>query len=89
MHLGKIMLRSQKALEGRPDDGLVEIEAGIPRAHKHKVACDPTPEDDSHAVICPLEGLSGNGRSKAAKLIAKKVKWLVFPKILREMGHAV
>jgi hypothetical protein len=84
VHLEKIIKAQEKALAGRPDDGLVEIAAQVPRSQGHLVVADPTENDASHAVICPPRELSKKGRRKAAKVMANRARWLVLPLQLRD-----
>ncbi len=81
IHLEKIIKEQAKALEGKPDDGLVEIEAGFPRSLNHKIVSDPTDTDESHSLICPPN--MANSRRKAAKKMALHARWLVYPKLVR------
>jgi hypothetical protein len=46
----------ERALQGHPDDSLAEIEAGFIRSLGYAVVRDPTPGDESHALICPASG---------------------------------
>ncbi|MEJ7859996.1 MAG: hypothetical protein WKF90_00020 [Pyrinomonadaceae bacterium] len=82
VHLEKIILSQEKVLAGKPDDGLVEIEAGFPRSLSHKITHDPTNDDPSHALICPPE-ISNNRRRTDAKKMAKIARWLIHPKLVR------
>ena len=70
-------------LLNRPDDGLVEIEAGIPRSLGHAIVRDPTPEDPSHALICPSPNKNPSTRKRDARAMAVAAKWLVKPRNIR------
>lgn len=81
VHLARLT-KQEKALAGRPDDGLVALSAAIPRANELIVAYDPKDDDPSHSLICSPSG-SGISKSKARKL-ADAANWLVKPKDIRE-----
>ena len=55
--------------------GLARITAGIARQNDHGVAADPTPGDQSHAVLIPA--VAGSRRKEAARRIAKAAKIVV------------
>ena len=75
VHLAKLTTQ-QAALNGRPNDGLVEIPAGLPRRLEINVIYEPTDEDASHCVMCPVT------KSKA-KQLARSAQWLVKPLRIR------
>jgi hypothetical protein len=87
-----ILITQEKALEGKPDDGLVEIRAGFPRSLGQFVVYDPiqnhpTLKDDiSHSLICPPQyATKGSRKSDARKMAEEASKhWLVFPKGARK-----
>lgn len=83
VHLEKIIKSQEKVLAGKPDDGLVEIEAGFPRSLGHKIVPEPTKDDPSHTLICPPE-ISNNRRRTDAKKMAKQARWLVLPGMVRQ-----
>jgi hypothetical protein len=58
-------------LQGYPQDNLAAIKAGHPRSLGYAIVRDPTPEDPSHALICPSPN-KGNARK-----IAKQASWVV------------
>ncbi|MEA5448792.1 hypothetical protein VB780_09455 [Leptolyngbya sp. CCNP1308] len=68
-----------KVLENYQQQGLVEINAKLPRSLGHIVVADPQEEDLSHALICPPPDSSYNRRKKDARIIADKAEWLVKP----------
>lgn len=82
VHLARLTTQ-EKALSARPDNGLVEISAAIPRSVNHIVTLDPTEEDESHSLICPSEALSKSGRKMAARKMSEAARWLLFPESLR------
>lgn len=79
VHLARLTQQEQ-ALAGRPDDGLVELVAGLPRALGLIVVYDPQ-DDLSHSLICPRPG-SAIGKGEARKLAAA-ARWLLKPKDIR------
>jgi hypothetical protein len=80
VHLAK--LTSQKAaLDGYPNEGLVEIAAGLPRRLGLILEYDPTDEDVSHCVLYTIGG-GAITKSKARKL-AQAAQWLVRPLSIR------
>ncbi len=66
-----------KALEGRPDDSLVEIKAGLPRSLGHAIVRDPTDKDPSHALICPPPEKPRKRRKADAREMAEQSQWIV------------
>ena len=82
----------EKALEGKPDDGLVEIRAGFPRSLGQLVVYDPIkdhptlPEDISHALICPPASSTHGSRKSDARKMAEEAskRWLAYPKSVRK-----
>jgi len=82
VHQAKLTTQ-ERALRGRADDGLVEIEAGFPRALGQIVASDPTKDDPSHALICPPPGQSKGQRKANARKMAEAARWLLKPKDIR------
>lgn len=81
VHLARLTTQ-EKALAGRPDDGLVKLVAGLPRSLDLIVAYDPKEDDPSPSLICSPTG-SGISKSKARKLAEAAQEWLVKPKDLR------
>src|SRR5438270_769778 len=53
VHIASIMRDPNLALDGRPLDSLVAIPASLPRSLGLAIVRDPTPNDPSHALICP------------------------------------
>lgn len=82
VHQAKLTTQ-ERALKGRADDGLVEIEAGFPRALGQIVASDPTGDDPSHALICPPLDQSKGQRKANARKMAEAARWLLKPKDIR------
>ena len=70
----------EKVLEGRPNDSLVEINAGVPRSLNHAIVRDPTDKDPSHALICPPSDKSKNQRKKDARKMTDQARWVVLQK---------
>jgi len=66
-----------KALEGRPNDSLVEIKAGLPRSLGHAIVRDPTEQDPSHALICPPPEKPRKQRKSDARRMAEEAQWIV------------
>lgn len=79
-HLARLTTQ-EKALAGRPDEGMIELIAGLPRSLGLIVAYDPKDEDPSHSLIYPPAG-GAVSKSKARKL-ADAARWLVKPKDIR------
>ncbi|HWQ36014.1 MAG TPA: hypothetical protein VNQ79_24440 [Blastocatellia bacterium] len=82
VHLARLTSQ-EKVLLRKPDNGLVEITAAIPRSVNHIVTLDPTEEDESHSLICPPESLSKSVRKASAKKMSEAARWLVLPESLR------
>lgn len=61
----------ERALQGHPEDSLVEIDAGFIRSLGYTVVRDPTPGDESHALICPAPS------RRDARKIAGRATWIV------------
>jgi hypothetical protein len=80
VHLARLTTQ-EKVLASRPDDGMVEIVAGLPRSLNLIVVYDPTEDDQSHSLICPPVG--GNIKKNAARKLADDARWLVKPKDIR------
>ena len=70
VHIAALTTPSQ-ALAGRPEDSLVAIRAGLPRSFGLAIVRDPTPDDPSHALICPSPK-----RAQASKLSERAI-WVV------------
>ncbi len=83
VHLAKLTTQ-EKVLFGKPDVGLVKINAGFPRSLGHKIVYDPIEDDISHALICPPQGVSNKSRERDARTMAGKAQWLVYSKMVRE-----
>ncbi|MGH9839319.1 MAG: hypothetical protein ACREEM_11105 [Blastocatellia bacterium] len=81
IHLARLTT-PENALAGRPDEGLVDLFAILPRSIGLIVVYDPKDDDPSHSLICAPSG-SGVSKSKARKL-ADAARWLVKPKDIRE-----
>lgn len=81
VHLARLTTQ-EKALVNRPDDGLAEINAGLPRSIDLVVAYDPTDDDPSHSLICPVKG--GSISKSRARRLADAAQWLIKPKNIRE-----
>jgi len=71
VHIASIMQDSSLALQGRPQDSLVAIRAGLPRSLGLAIVRDPKTEDPSHALICP------SPTPGKARQIAKQSTWIV------------
>lgn len=82
VHLAKLTT-VETALADYPDNGLVQICAGLPRSLGHSVIYDPTPEDRSHTLIVPPQNQTNNSRRRDAKLMAKAALWLIHPLSIR------
>jgi hypothetical protein len=80
VHLASLT-NQQQVLARRPDDGLVEIEAGFPRSLGHAIVRDPTDADPSHALICPPPNQTT--RKSDAREMAQAARWVVLPKSIR------
>jgi hypothetical protein len=80
VHLAKLTSQ-QAALNDRPNEGLVEIAAGLPRRLGLIVDYDPTDEDESHCVIHPPGG--GAISKSKARTLAQAAQWLVKPLRIR------
>ena len=66
----------------RPDDGLVNLKAGVPRSEDHIISKTLEPGDPdhlSHRVICPPDGLGKKGRIRSARIMAKAAVWEIYP----------
>lgn len=77
----------ENVLDGREEDGLVCITAGVPRERNHiisKTTESDDPDDPSHRVICPNNGVSSGQIRKAAKAMSMAATWLVFPSSERD-----
>ena len=55
-------------LAGRPNDRIVAFKAGLPRSLDFAIVRDPTPDDPSHALICP------SPKGAKAKCLAEKAE---------------
>src|SRR4051812_22133372 len=53
VHLASVLSDPDRALAGRPQDSLVAVTVSLVRSLGYAVARDPTPDDPSHALICP------------------------------------
>jgi hypothetical protein len=82
VHLAKLTT-VETALAEYPENGLVQITAGLPRSLGHSVVYDPTPEDRSHTLIVPPENQTNNSRQRDAKRLAQAALWLVHPLSVR------
>ena len=70
---------SDLVLLRHPGVGLAKIRAGLPRSLGHVVVADPVDGDDSHALICPPEGMANNQRKANARRMALAARWVVEP----------
>lgn len=77
VHLARLTTQ-EKALANRPDEGLAEISAGLPRSVDLIVVYDPTIDDSSHSLICPTKG--GTISKSRARTLAEAARWLIKPK---------
>lgn len=83
---------TDKVLKNHEQFGLAAVTARVPRENKHIVDSDPiidqeNPENNNpaHCVICAKPELSSNkGRKKAARNIANKSKWVIYPESYRQ-----
>jgi hypothetical protein len=82
VHLAKLTT-VEAALADYPDNGLVQICAGLPRSLDHSVIYDPTPEDPSHTVIVPPQNKTKKSRLHDAKRMAEEARWLLYPLSVR------
>jgi hypothetical protein len=82
VHLAKLTTAGD-ALADYPENGLVQITAGLPRSLDHRVVYDPTPEDRSHALIVPPRNQTPSSRNRDAKRMAQAAQWLVHPLSIR------
>jgi hypothetical protein len=80
VHLARLTTQ-EKVLASRPDEGMVEIVAGLPRSLGLIVAYDPTDDDQSHSLICSPMG--GSIKKSDARKLADAAGWLVLPKKIR------
>jgi len=68
-------------LQTRPTDSLAEITAGLARQLGYRVVRDPegglVPDDPSHVVLCPPQGLGKKRLTKAAFALAEGATWVV------------
>jgi hypothetical protein len=81
VHLARLTTQ-EKVLASRPDDGIVEIFAGLPRSLGLILVYDPTDNDQSHSLICSRIG--GSIKKSDARKLADAARWLVKPRDLRE-----
>jgi hypothetical protein len=81
VHLARLTT-SEEALRDRPDDGLVELEAVVPRSIGLIVAFDPTENDQSHSLICAPSG--GKINKTQARRMVDAARWLIRPETIRE-----
>ena len=58
-------------LANHPNDRIVAFNAGLPRSLGFAIVRDPTPEDPSHALICP------SPKGAKAKTLAEKAALIV------------
>lgn len=63
----------EKALQGRPDDGLAKLQAGFPRSLDHIIVADPTQDNPAHVLICPPDDQSKGRRKANARKMAESV----------------
>jgi hypothetical protein len=68
----------EKVLSAYTNFSLVELRAGVARALGYRLVRDPTPEDPSHALICPPPDRSKNQRKADARRMAAEARWVVF-----------
>jgi hypothetical protein len=70
-------LTSQEAvLRDRATESIAELLASVPRSLGYAIVRDPTPEDASHALICPPANTPENRRKKHARFIAAQCRWV-------------
>lgn len=81
VHLARLTTR-EEALRDRLDDGLVELEAVVPRSIGLIVAFDPTENDQSHSLICAPSG--GKISKMQARRMVDAARWLIRPATIRE-----
>lgn len=82
---------TERTLKNHEQFGLVSVTAGVPREHNQIVDSDPIVDlenpgnnNPAHCVICAKPELaSGKGRKKAAKQIALKSTWVIYPESYR------
>lgn len=74
----------ENALRLDPDDGLVQLQAIVPRSLSHSVVADPEDDNPAHALICPPDKLSFNQRKISARKMAQIAEWIEKPKSLRK-----
>jgi len=65
------MTDQHRVLQGYSRQSLVAIRAGLPRSLGYAIVRDPTPDDPSHALICPSPTKSH------ARQLAKQAIWVV------------
>lgn len=82
VHLAKLTT-VETVVAAYPNNGLVEIYAGLPRSLGHSVIYDRTPEDPSHTLIIPPQNQPNNSRQRDAKRMAEEARWLVYPLSIR------
>lgn len=78
VHRAAIMGDHGLALTGHQEDSLAAVVVGDVRAQGLAVVADPTPDDHSHALICP------SPTDGKARKLAKGATWVVLRRPVRE-----
>lgn len=78
VHLAKLT-NPETVLQSHPGDGIVAITAGQARALGYRIALDPTPADQSHALICAPPERGTKEKERDAKRFAQTAQWLIRP----------
>jgi hypothetical protein len=76
VHLAK-RTNTEAVLADRPHDSIAELPAGVPRSLGHAIVHDPTPEDDSHALVCPPDNIPEKRRKRDARSMAVACCWAI------------
>jgi hypothetical protein len=75
VHLATLT-NKDSVLANHDPDSLAEILASVPRSLGHALVRDPTPEDVSHALICPPPSANKKQRKSDARRMAEAARWI-------------
>jgi hypothetical protein len=75
VHLANLTTQ-EAVLRDRATESIAELLARVPRSLGYAIVRDPTPEDPSHALICPLANIPEKRRKQHARIMAGECRWV-------------
>lgn len=71
----------ENSLAGFPEQGLAELQAGIPRLLGHALVRDPLPDNPAHALICEPFPHPNSKRERDAKTMSRQAAIIAMPSL--------